>query len=152
MARRSGSNDFNPLEPFPYIPDIDDAREDEEDPFYVEMTCATHDDMRALDESEMMRTMQSKGKSAAVKAVKRLSARREALVAKHVVAVYNYEVQNLKTREWSAPTTGEELVEALKYANPTEAEMVIADLSEAIENAAKAEVGFRIASKLISRP
>lgn len=153
MARRAGTSDtnLNTLEPFPYVPDIEDNREDPE-PFYVEMTCATHDDMRALDEGEMLRTMQAKGRSAALKAVKRLSSRRDMLIEKHVSKVANYAVQNLKTKEWATPTDGASLVEALRHADPNEAEMVFSDLIEAIESASKAEEGFRIASKLISQP
>lgn len=125
--------------PFPYVVDIEDNRRDQE-PFTVWMTCATHADIMKMDEAQLSASMRAKGEAVVRASVAGISHRRGDLVGKYVTKVENYAVTDLKGIRHE-PKTGAELVRALQFASPEEAETVLEDIKKAILDAGKAAAG-----------
>ena len=139
MAREV-KNTVGNNEPFPYVPDVDDNRDDP-DPFVVWITCASHAEIAAQDESQLMQSMRAKGDKGAMRALKSLTGRRDKLLAARVTKVQGYATTGLAGVR-RVPEDGDSLIEALDAGSANEAEAVKADIEAAILDASKASEGL----------
>lgn len=140
MRESKASPIGNNESPFPYVVDIEDNRQCEE-PLTAWITCATHADIRKMDEDQLSATMRSKGDAAIRTSVAGIAGRRDALIRKYVHRVENYAYTDLKGVR-HVPTNGHELLKAFEHGSPGEAEIVLDDLKEAILDAGRASEGL----------
>lgn len=120
-----------------YLPALDNNRKDPE-PFACGITPVNYADITTLELSAAALIENNEGMT-----VTEFERERDmSMVAKYVKWVENYECVDLNTGEIRKPTTGEELVTALKSTFIAEAEAVLGDLLGAIKGTKEASAGF----------
>ena len=119
-----------------YVPEIEGNRDDS-DPFMVLLSPLSGAEMRRLEQSGMGKITKGRGQ---FNFMKRAQEIQEKLIKERVLEVKNYSVVDPNGSTFT-PTDGTELLQAILYAPPSEAE-ILEDILDALKDSSRLDEGI----------